>query len=89
MKEKQPSLDSLRDKILAERSKPTGEITSDHGHADAPNTLEKFEALPIEEQVKRMEQKGYSDLDEYKKRHYRGHIDINKLRDGVNENKTD
>ena len=79
MKDKMPDLDALRTRVLAEKQSKKSEPVEEH--PDAPNTLEKFEALPMEEQVRRMQQKGYTDLALYKSRHYAGKIDINKLRD--------
>ena len=62
MKEKIPDLNQMRDQI-AKLKELSNEIPDNNEMSENVNTLERFEALPIEEQVQRMEQKGYTDLE--------------------------
>lgn len=79
MSEKTPDLNALRTKVLAQKESAETE------NRDAVNTLEKFEALPMEEQLRRMSEKEYTDLNLFKKKHFGSGIDINKLRTQVKD----
>jgi len=60
-----------------------------NGDSMAINTRERFEALSTEEQERRMQEKGYTDLELFKNRHFgeqgRDMMDINKLRAQLNK----
>ena len=78
-------LNKLRAKVLQENKesgdRPHVEVATS---SDAVNTLERFEALPMEEQIRRMKEKEYDDLELFKKNHFsKGGLspDINKLRE--------
>jgi hypothetical protein len=87
MTEKQPmDLNALRQKVIKENS--SSDLKPEEDDGLAINTLERFEALPIEEQLQRARAKGYVDeegnieLERFIEKHYSG-IDINKLREIV------
>ena len=75
-------LNKLRKEVLDEKkTSAVPEVTSEDV---AINTRERFDALPHEEQIRRMEQKGYTDLALFRDRYYAAGVpDINKLRSQV------
>jgi len=72
-------LNKLRDEVLEAKQSEKNNIDENTG-AFSINTLSRFEALPIEEQIRMMERRGYSDLELYKKKHFASGVDINELR---------
>ena len=92
MREKPRDLNLLRDALLAKRTASTApeaapvaalEAVSEPT-ADAVNTLELFEALPLDEQLSCMRAKEYDDLEQFKQKHYEKgkavRVDINEVR---------
>ena len=84
MKEKPRDLNLLRDALRAKRAAGESAPSLPEADGDAVNTLEKFEALPLEDQLARMRQKEYDNLELFKQRHYgKGkevRVDINEIR---------
>lgn len=84
MTEKPRNLNLLRDALLAKRAAGEAVPVLPEREGEAVNTLEKFEALPLEEQLARMRRKEYDDLELFKQKHYgKGkefRVDLNEVR---------
>ena len=85
MSEKFPDLNKLRDDALSgklQREESAGKLEVE-GPPGVPsvNTREKFDALPADQQEATMRFHGFTDLEEFKDRHFpKGAPDINELR---------
>lgn len=77
MNHEMPDLNALREEVQLNGLR----VSIDEPEDDTrTNTLERFEALPLEEQLERMRRKEYTDLELFKKKHFNTGIDINLLR---------